>query len=134
MDDMDNMDNTDNTTTNDNNAEFTPPALPGAESGAVFYTPPEFAEIAKEVQEAQAAQAAQTAQRVKDEEWHMSKAEAIGILARMAMRRQTTLEEVEAIQLALRSLVKRMCDGQKWRKRKAERRAAEEAAGISEGL
>ena len=48
----------------------------------------------------------------------MAKAEAIGVLARMAMERGRSLEEVRALQVAVRSVAKRMFDQARWFARK----------------
>ncbi len=48
----------------------------------------------------------------------MTRADALSILARMAIRRDMTPEEVVAIQIAVRNISKRMFDRERWFKRK----------------
>ena len=50
----------------------------------------------------------------------MSRAEAIGLLARMAARRNVSLEEVRALQVAVRCLAKRLFDTARWFSRRQE--------------
>ena len=53
----------------------------------------------------------------------MSRADALSVLANLAMKRDTTLEEVVAIQVAVRSVAKRMFDRERNFKRRHEREA-----------
>jgi hypothetical protein len=64
----------------------------------------------------------------------MTKAEAIGILARMATRRTATLEEVVALQVALRATAKRMFDRERSFKRRREAAMAEAGAVARDAL
>ncbi len=57
----------------------------------------------------------------KPEEARMSKAEAIGILAKLAMSKSLTLEQLIAIQVAMRSTMKRLFDRERNWKRRHER-------------
>ena len=50
----------------------------------------------------------------------MSRSEALGILGRMAQKRGTTLDEVRALQVAVRCVVKRLFDTERHYKRKRE--------------
>ena len=54
----------------------------------------------------------------------MGKAEAIGVLAKLAQKKTTTLEEVIAIQVAVRSTAKRLFDRERNWKRRHEAQAA----------
>ncbi len=58
----------------------------------------------------------------------MSRADALSILANLARKRDTTLEEVVAIQIAVRNVAKRMFDRERYLRRKY---GAKEEAGIA---
>lgn len=62
---------------------------------------------------------------------HMSKAEAVGILCHLAMRKDLTIDEVIAIQTACRSTIKRFFDKERWHKR---RHAADQSANAEEAV
>ena len=62
---------------------------------------------------------------------HMSKAEAIGILCHLAMRKDLTIDEVIAIQTACRSTLKRLFDKERWHKR---HNAADQSANAEEAV
>lgn len=58
----------------------------------------------------------------------MSKAEAIGIIANLATRRDLTVEDVTALQVALRALAKRLFDHERCLKRKHAAQVAAETS------
>ena len=58
----------------------------------------------------------------------MSRADALSVLANLARKRDTTLEEVVALQIAVRSVAKRMFDRERHLKRKYGPKEAAEAA------
>lgn len=65
----------------------------------------------------------------QDREEHMSKIEAVGILLKLAYKRTTTRDEVIAIQVACRSILKRFFDRERnWKRRHEAEIAAETAA------
>ncbi len=65
-------------------------------------------------------------QRTTDNGQHMSKAEAIGILCKMAMRKDLSIDELIAIQCATRSTMKRLFDRERnWKRRHEAEIAAE---------
>ena len=57
----------------------------------------------------------------------MSRADALSVLANLARKRDTTLEEVVALQVAVRSVAKRMFDRERHLKRKYGPKEAAEA-------
>lgn len=55
---------------------------------------------------------------MSEKEDRMGRAEAMGVLARMATQRGRTLDEVRALQVAVRNVGKRMFDRARWCARK----------------